>query len=59
MRKGYTVRTAWQCSFGDTIVLVSNIRFTNEVVNYPFVSYNKEDRKRMDVGVWRIKQLKK
>ena len=58
MRKGYTVRTAWGCSFGDTVLVVSNICVLNVIINYPFVKYNKEDRKVIDVGMWKIKQLK-
>ena len=58
MRKGYTVRTAWNCSFGDKFLVVTNYQFSNSVVNYPMIKYSKIMKTNSDVGMWKIKQLK-
>ena len=58
MRKGYTVRTAWRCDFGDTVIVVANVDFSNEVINFPFTKFNRIEKTKTDVGMWKIKQLK-
>ena len=58
MRKGYTVRTAWECSFGDTVIVVANYAFKNEVVCYPMVNWPLVIRSSADIGMWKVKQLK-
>jgi hypothetical protein len=59
MRKGYTVRTAWECGFGDKVIVLANLPFSNEVINFPFVKFSKEEKTKTDIGMWRVKQLKK
>ena len=58
MRKGFTVTKGWNCSFGDTVIVVTNFKSTNEIINYPFVDYTEKMKIPSDVGIWKIKQLK-
>ena len=58
MRKGYTVRMSWNWSFGDTVLVVSNMKSVNQVVCFPFVEFNRIEKTASDVGMWKIKQLK-
>jgi hypothetical protein len=57
MKKGFTVETREFRDYCEVLV-VCNYKLWNLVVNYPFNSYNKEEIKPEDVGMWRIKQLK-
>ena len=60
MTAGYTVRTAWNCDADDKVIVVANFTYMNEVVHYSFPDYKKEINKYYgDVGIWRIKTLKK
>ena len=58
MRKGFTVETRI-CDYWDTVLVVTNYQYANLVVNWPMISYGKENRVLEDVGMWRIKKLKK
>jgi hypothetical protein len=59
MRKGFTVRMGWNCGFGDTSLVITNYPFANQIVCYPMVNYILANRIPSDVGMWRIKILKK
>jgi hypothetical protein len=58
MRKGFKVETR-VCDSWDKFLVVTNYHYDNLVVNYPMISYGKENRLLQDVGIWRIKTLKK
>ena len=58
MKKDYTVRTAYEFTQYDKVIVVSNFIYSNKIVNYTFTSYGKEDITSSDVGMWKIKQLK-
>ena len=58
MKAGFIVKMGWGCSFGDTVIVVTNFTSTNEVINYPFVNYTLAHKIPSDVGMWKIKQLK-
>ena len=40
-------------------IVVANYEVYNLVINWKFLSYAKEEIKPEDVGMWRVKQLKK
>ena len=59
MRKGFTVRMAWDCFGTDNFLVVANDNHLNEVVNYPMIKFTMQQKTKTDVGMWRVKQLKK
>ena len=59
MRKGFTVRMAWGCFGTDNFLVVANDNRLNEVVNYPMDDYNNFTKFPQDIGMWKIKTLKK
>ena len=58
MKSGFKVETR-HCDCWDTVLVVVNYHFANLVVNWPMMRYEKIDRVLEDVGMWRVKQLKK
>ncbi len=58
MKAGFKVETR---KFGkwNEVIVVSNYEVWNLVVNYPFNNYTKEEIKPEDVGIWKVKTLKK
>ena len=59
MRKGFTVRMGWSCGFGDSVLVIANYHITNQVLCYPMINYGLSNKLPSDVGMWRIKTLKK
>jgi hypothetical protein len=59
MKAGFKVKTAWKCGIFNNSLVVSNYSLTNEIVNYPMVHYSIKQKTTSDVGMWRIKTLKK
>jgi hypothetical protein len=59
MKKEFTVRMAWSCNYGDTVLIIANYSFKNEVVCFPMIKYQPISRASTDVGMWKIKTLKK
>jgi hypothetical protein len=57
MKAGFKVETR-MCGFGDTVLVVTNYKFSNLVINYPMISYTQNNRGPEDVGMWKVKQLK-
>ena len=58
MKAGFKVETR-RCNYWDTVLVVTNYHYNNLVVNWPMIDYGKENRVLEDVGMWRVKQLKK
>ena len=58
MKAGYKVETR-ECNFWDKVLVVTNYEVWNLVVNWPMICYPKKNRQPEDVGMWRVKQLKK
>ena len=58
MKAGFKVETR-HCDSWDTVLVVVNYHFNNLVVNWPMMNYTKINRAVEDVGMWKIKQLKK
>ncbi len=58
MKAGFKVETR-RCDFWDKFLVVANYSFVNLIVNYPMICYPKKNRCREDVGMWRIKNLKR
>ena len=58
MKAGFKVETRI-CNYGNTVLVVTNYQYANLVVNWPMINYGKENRVLEDVGMWRIKTLKK
>ena len=58
MKAGFKVETR-ECRESNKVLVVSNYQLWNLIVNYPFNAYSKEEIQREDVGMWRVKQLKK
>jgi hypothetical protein len=59
MRKGFTVKTAWEFGVFNNCLVVSNYSYSNEIINYPMVGFTMQQKTTSDVGMWRIKTLKK
>jgi hypothetical protein len=58
MKAGFKVETR-RCDSWAKFLVVTNYHFANLVVNWPMINYGKENRVLEDVGMWRIKTLKK
>jgi hypothetical protein len=58
MRKGFTVETR-HCDYWDTVLVVTNYKFSNLVVSWPMIEYTIKDKTPEDVGMWKVKTLKK
>ena len=59
MRKGFTVKMAWDCEEGyNNFLVVTNSNYTNQVILYPMIEYSINQKTSADVGMWKIKQLK-
>jgi hypothetical protein len=58
MKAGYKVETR-KCDYWDTVLVVTNYSYSNLVVNWPMICYPKKNRVLEDVGMWKIKTLKK
>jgi hypothetical protein len=58
MKAGFKVETR-HCGYFDKFLVVTNYQFSNLVVNYPMLRYHKGIKTDSDVGMWRIKTLKK
>lgn len=56
MKKNWTIKTH-EISEGDCLIVVSNYFTSNEVVNYPLPDL--KIKYPFDIGVWKIKELKK
>ena len=59
MRAGYTVTQGWICRKSHKVIVVTNFNANNQVFNYPMDDYNNFTKLRQDIGIWRIKTLKK
>ena len=58
MKAGFKVETR-ECHYWDRVLIVTNYDIINAVVNFPMMEYPKHYRQPEDVGMWRVKQLKK
>ena len=58
MKAGFKVETR-VCDSWDKFLVVTNYHFSNLVVNWPMIKFTKEQATPADVGMWRIKTLKK
>ena len=58
MRKGFTVKMAWDCEDFNNFLVVANFKSINQVINYPMIDYSRDKKNTTDVGMWKIKQLK-
>ena len=58
MKAGFKVETRI-CDYWDKVLVVTNYHIVNLVVNYPLICYAKKNRIPADVGMWKIKKLKK
>jgi hypothetical protein len=58
MKAGFKVETR-HCDFWDKVLVVTNYDYINLIVNFPMICYPKKNRVLEDVGMWRIKTLKK
>ena len=58
MGAGFKVETK-ECNYWDTVLVVTNYSVVNLVVNYPLICYSKNNRNSLDVGMWKVKSLKK
>jgi hypothetical protein len=61
MKAGFKVFMAWDWGNDgyNKILVVTNYHQENRIWNYPMVFYKKENRSSSDVGMWRVKTLKK
>jgi hypothetical protein len=55
MQVGFYSQTEMICG-NEKLIIVANLPFVNEVINYPYENLNDKDE--FDIGVWKIKQLK-
>jgi hypothetical protein len=58
MKAGYKVETR-RCECWDNVLVVTNYSYSNLVVNWPMIRYPKKNRVLEDVGMWKIKTLKR
>jgi hypothetical protein len=58
MKAGFKVETR-ECNFWDKVFVVTNYEVCNLVVNWPMICYPKKNRVKEDVGIWKVKSLKK
>jgi hypothetical protein len=55
----YTVRMAWPCGTGHKVIVLTKFSFLKEFISYPMDDYNNFTKLPQDVGMWKIKTLKK
>ena len=58
MKQGFKIVMLWPCQLTDTVILVANHPFINEVWHSSFNRYSDRYRANYTVGMWKIKQLK-